>query len=73
MLRRIMRRAMRHAHLLGAEQPLMHRLVPALVRQMGDTYSELKRSEPLITETLKLEEGRFRRTLEHGLKLLADE
>ena len=69
-LRRIMRRAMRHAHLLGAETPLMHRLVPALVRQMGDTYTELTRGEALITETLKLEETKFRKTLENGLKLL---
>ena len=72
-LRRIMRRAMRHAHLLGASDPLMFRLVPSLVRQMGDTYPELVRSESLITETLKLEEGRFRTTLANGLKLLADE
>jgi alanyl-tRNA synthetase len=71
-LRRIMRRAMRHAHLLGAQTPLMHRLVPALVRQMGDTYTELVRAEPLITETLKLEETKFRRTLENGLRLLDD-
>jgi alanyl-tRNA synthetase len=71
-LRRIMRRAMRHAHLLGAATPLMHRLVPALVRQMGDTYTELVRAEPLITETLKLEETKFRRTLENGLRLLDD-
>jgi alanyl-tRNA synthetase len=71
-LRRIMRRAMRHAHLLGAQTPLMHRLVPALVRQMGDTYAELTRAEALITETLKLEETKFRRTLENGLRLLSD-
>ena len=71
-LRRIMRRAMRHAHLLGAKDPLMWRLVPALVRQMGDTYGELVRAQPLITETLKLEETRFRKTLERGLGLLAD-
>ena len=71
-LRRIMRRAMRHAHLLGAQTPLMHRLVPALVRQMGDTYGELTRAEPLITETLRLEETKFRHTLENGLKLLSD-
>src|SRR5690606_15610570 len=69
-LRRIMRRAMRHAHLLGAREPLMYRLVPALVRQMGDTYPELVRAQPLITETLKLEETRFRRTLEKGIGLL---
>jgi alanyl-tRNA synthetase len=71
-LRRIMRRAMRHAHLLGAKDPLMHRLVPALVRQMGDTYGELVRAQPLISETLKLEETRFRRTLERGLGLLEE-
>jgi alanyl-tRNA synthetase len=71
-LRRIMRRAMRHAHLLGAADPLMHRLVPALVRQMGDSYAELVRAQPLITETLELEERRFRKTLERGLGLLSD-
>jgi alanyl-tRNA synthetase len=71
-LRRIMRRAMRHAHLLGAREPLMHRLVPALVRQMGDTYGELLRAQPLITETLRLEETRFRKTLERGLALLEE-
>ena len=69
-LRRIMRRAMRHAHLLGAKEPLMYRLVPALVQQMGETYHELVRGQPLITETLKLEETRFRKTLEKGLGLL---
>ena len=72
-LRRIMRRAMRHAHLLGAKEPLMHRLVPALVRSMGQHYQELVRAEPLITETLKLEETRFKRTLDRGLKLLDEE
>ncbi|MEQ1713735.1 MAG: alanine--tRNA ligase, partial [Hyphomicrobium sp.] len=71
-LRRIMRRAMRHAHLLGAKEPLMHRLVPALVRQMGDTYQELTRGQAMITETLKLEETRFKRTLEKGLGLLGE-
>jgi alanyl-tRNA synthetase len=71
-LRRIMRRAMRHAHLLGAQEPLMHRLVPALIHEMGDTYHELTRAQPLITETLLLEEKRFKRTLEKGLGLLAD-
>lgn len=71
-LRRIMRRAMRHAHLLGAQEPLMYRLVPALLRQMGDTYSELNRASALITETLRLEETRFRKTLEKGLVLLGD-
>ena len=69
-LRRIMRRAMRHAHLLGASEPLMWRLVPALVREMGGAYAELTRAQPLITETLKLEETRFRQTLERGLRLL---
>src|ERR1700748_3353804 len=69
-LRRIMRRAMRHAHLLGTKDPLMHRLVPALVAEMGTAYPELGRTQPLITETLKLEETRFRETLIRGLKLL---
>ncbi|MBX9589163.1 MAG: alanine--tRNA ligase [Hyphomonadaceae bacterium] len=71
-LRRIMRRAMRHAHLLGAKEPLMYRLVPALVQQMGETYQELVRGQPLITETLKVEETRFRKTLDRGLGLLDD-
>jgi alanyl-tRNA synthetase len=71
-LRRIMRRAMRHAQLLGAHDPLMHRLVPALVHEMGLAYPELVRAEALITETLKLEETRFRKTLERGLSLLGD-
>ena len=66
-LRRIMRRAMRHAELLGASEPLMWQLVPALVREMGQAYPELVRAEALITETLKLEETRFRKTLERGL------
>ena len=69
-LRRIMRRAMRHAHLLGAKDPLMHRLVPALVTEMGQAYPELVRGQPLITETLEREETRFRQTLEKGLRLL---
>jgi len=69
-LRRIMRRAMRHAHLLGTKDPLMHRLVPALLAEMGGAYPELKRAEALVTETLKLEETRFRETLVRGLKLL---
>jgi alanyl-tRNA synthetase len=69
-LRRIMRRAMRHAELLGAKDPLMWRLVPALVREMGQAYPELHRAEALVTETLKLEEIRFRRTLERGLAIL---
>ena len=66
-LRRIMRRAMRHAQLLGASEPLMHRLVWALVREMGQAYPELVRAEKLIEETLRLEETRFRKTLERGL------
>lgn len=69
-LRRIMRRAMRHAHMLGAKEPVMHRLVPALVREMGGHYAELVRAQALITETLRLEETRFKQTLERGLKLL---
>jgi len=69
-LRRIMRRAMRHAQLLGARDPLMHRLVPALVAEMGAAYPELVRAQPLIEETLKLEETRFRQTLANGLRLL---
>ncbi|MBL4918869.1 alanine--tRNA ligase [Szabonella alba] len=72
-LRRIMRRAMRHAHQLGAQDPVMHRLVPALVRQMGSAYPELSRAQALIEETLRLEETRFRQTLDRGLKLLDDE
>src|SRR5215472_10679419 len=69
-LRRIMRRAMRHAELLGANEPLMWRLVPSLMREMGQAYPELHRAEGLITETLKLEEMRFRKTLERGLAIL---
>ncbi len=69
-LRRIMRRAMRHAHLLGARDPVLCRLVPALVREMGRAYPELGRAEEMITETLELEEQRFRRTLDRGLALL---
>ena len=69
-LRRIMRRAMRHAHLLGAKEPLMHRLVPSLVAEMGQAYPELGRAQPLIEETLQREEIQFRRTLTNGLKLL---
>lgn len=71
-LRRIMRRAMRHAHLLGAKEPLMYRLVPELSTLMGAAYPELNRAQPLIMETLKLEESRFRETLARGLKLLDD-
>src|SRR6187402_946680 len=69
-LRRIMRRAMRHAHLLGAAEPLMHRLAPVLVNEMGDAYPELRRAQALIVETLRQEEERFRRTLGRGMILL---
>jgi alanyl-tRNA synthetase len=69
-LRRIMRRAMRHAHLLGAEEPLLYRLLPVLVHEMGQAYPELHRGQALISETLKIEEIRFRKTLERGLTLL---
>lgn len=72
-LRRIMRRAMRHAELLGAREPLMWRLVPTLTREMGQAYPELHRAEALISETLKLEETRFRKTLERGLAILDQE
>ena len=72
-LRRIMRRAMRHAHLLGAKDPLMHRLVPALVTEMGQAYPELGRAQPLIEETLQREEVQFRRTLANGIKLLDEQ
>jgi alanyl-tRNA synthetase len=72
-LRRILRRAMRHAELLGVKEPLMWKLVPALVREMGGAYPELTRAEALIEETLKLEETRFRKTLERGLSILDDE
>ena len=69
-LRRIMRRAMRHAELLGAREPMMWKLVPTLVREMGQAFPELARAEALISETLKLEETRFRKTLERGMSLL---
>jgi len=72
-LRRIMRRAMRHAHMMGMREPLLHRLVPVLVRQMGVAYPELGRAEALIEETMLLEETRFRQTLERGLYLLSEE
>ena len=72
-LRRIMRRAMRHAQLIGARDPLMWRLVPALTREMGQAYPELLRAEALVSETLKLEESRFRTTLARGLTILEDE
>lgn len=71
-LRRIMRRAMRHAELLGAREPLIYKLLPTLVQQMGRAYPELIRAESLISETLKLEENRFRKTLARGLTLLSD-
>jgi alanyl-tRNA synthetase len=72
-MRRIMRRAMRHAHMMGAREPVMHRLVPALIRQMGAAYPELGRAEALIGETMRLEETRFKAMLERGLHLLTDE
>ena len=72
-LRRIMRRAMRHAHMLGCKDPLLWRLVPALAQQMGTAYPELLRAQPLIAETLRLEETHFKQTLERGLRLLEDE
>ena len=72
-LRRIMRRGMRHAHMLGAREPLMWRLVPVLVGLMGDAFGELRRAEASIVEWLRLEETNFRRTLERGLRLLEDE
>ncbi len=72
-LRRIMRRAMRHAYLLGAQEPLMHQLVPTLVHKMGEAYTELKRAQELIQSTLKMEEERFSQTLGRGLKILEEE
>jgi alanyl-tRNA synthetase len=72
-LRRIMRRAMRHAHKLGCKEPMVWRLVPALTTMMGQAYPELRRAEALVSETLRLEEGRFKETLDRGLKLLEDE
>ena len=69
-LRRIMRRAMRHLHQLGCDEPVMHKLVPALIREMGGHYPELVRADALMTETLRLEETRFKEALERGLKLL---
>lgn len=71
-LRRIMRRAMRHAHILGSKEPLLHRLVPTLVSEMGAAYPELKRAEAFVTATLEQEETRFRRTLGRGLALLEE-
>ncbi|MDI9348908.1 MAG: alanine--tRNA ligase [Candidatus Symbiobacter sp.] len=72
-LRRIMRRAMRHAHIMGCREPLLHKLVPRLVQLMGAAYPELGRGEAIISETLLLEESRFKQLLENGLRLLADE
>src|SRR5690606_12489131 len=72
-LRRIMRRGMRHAQLLGAREPLLWRLPPTLLREMGRAYPELQRAEPLIVETLRLEETRFRATLSRGLSILEEE
>jgi alanyl-tRNA synthetase len=72
-LRRIMRRAMRHAHMMGCADPLLYKLVPALNREMSDQFPELDRANALITETLKLEENRFKQMLDRGLRLLADE
>ncbi len=72
-LRRIMRRGMRHAHLLGAKEPLMHRLVPTLIAKMGEAYPELKRAEALIVQSLSSEESRFKVTLDRGLKMLDEE
>ena len=72
-LRRIMRRAMRHAHLMSCEDPLLFKLVPTLVQQMGQAFPELTRAQALITETLELEENRFKRTLDRGLGLLEEE
>jgi alanyl-tRNA synthetase len=72
-LRRIMRRAMRHLHMMGTKEALFYTLVPALVRQMGTAYPELSRAEPLIRETMRLEEDRFKAMLDRGLGLLADE
>jgi alanyl-tRNA synthetase len=72
-LRRIMRRAMRHATLLGADRPVIHKMVPALVREMGQAYPELARGESMIAETVELEEQRFLKTLGRGLQILADE
>ncbi len=72
-LRRIMRRGMRHAHMMGCQEPLLYKLVPALISQMGIAFPELTRAEALITETLELEEKRFKQTLDRGLKLLTEE
>ena len=71
-LRRIMRRAMRHAYMLGVKEPMMYKLLPSLQREMGEAYPELYRAEALITETIKAEETRFLRTLDKGIRLLDD-
>src|SRR5206468_7469920 len=71
-LRRIMRRAMRHAHILGAQEPLMHRLAPVLIAEMGEAFPELKRAQAAIEHTLREEEERFRRTLGRGMSLLEE-
>ena len=72
-MRRIMRRAMRHAHMAGAKDPVMHRMVPALVGEMGQAYPELGQAQALIEQTLETEETRFLQTLDRGLKLLDEE
>jgi len=72
-LRRIMRRAMRHAHMLGVREPLLHRLVPVLSQEMGEAFPELPRAEALVSETLRMEEDRFQSMLDRGLRILADE
>lgn len=72
-LRRIMRRGMRHAHLLGAQDPLIHKLVPTLTADMGEAYPEIRRGEKMVTEMLEMEEAKFKKTLDRGLKLLEEE
>ena len=72
-LRRIMRRAMRHQYLLGMKEPMMYKLLPALQKEMGEAYPELYRAQELITETIKAEELRFLKTLDKGMRLLEDE
>ena len=72
-LRRIMRRAMRHAHILGCKEPLMYKLFPALLKEMGEDYPELERASSLITQTFELEEKNFKKTLDKGLAMLAEE
>jgi len=69
-LRRIMRRGMRHSHVLGSKQPIFYKMVPTLIKEMSDSYPELKRAEPLITETLKTEEEKFSTLLERGIEIL---